>query len=115
ICPPPPDWGGACMLRGTRQQANRYRRPRHGDPGDGGTPCVFLSGASTASAKRAFHVPLRFALGDRVAFVVLPLTAGQGELDLGPSITEVQRQGNQGAPGLLRLPDQSGDFSAVQK
>src|SRR5699024_6976832 len=103
------------MLQGKRQRANRYRRPRHGDPGDVWTPCVFLSGASTAYANREFHFLLRFALGDRVAFVVLPLTAGLGELDLGPSITEVQRQGNQGASGLLCLPDQSGDFSAVQK
>src|SRR5699024_6778653 len=63
----------------------------------------------------ALGLPAVLLLAQRVPLVVGLLARGQGDLDLGPSVTEVQRQRNDGASLALDLQRDLVQFVAVQE
>ena len=68
--------------------------------------------AGATSATR-FHVGV--TLGDGVALVVALAAPGQGQVDLGPAVLEVDRQGDQGEGILGGPPPELVDLAAVQQ
>src|SRR3954452_25626626 len=71
--------------------------------------------ALEAPAQRLLHLALRLALADRLPLVVRLAAAREGELDLGVAVAEVQLQGDQREPALLRLADEPLDLLLVQQ
>ena len=68
-----------------------------------------------AAAGLAGRVALGVACGDGVALVVEAPSPGQGQLDLGPAVFEVDRQGDQREGLLLGLAHELVDLAAVQQ
>src|SRR5688572_21725779 len=61
------------------------------------------------------RLPLDVAGGDGVALVVVLAAPGDGQLDLGPAVVEVDRQGHEGEPVPRGLHAQHVDLLAVQE
>src|SRR5205807_9612303 len=68
-----------------------------------------------ASPDRALHLPLGVSCGDRLPLVVLPLAAGEADLDLGSVAHEVEPERDQRIALLPDLADQARDLAAMEQ
>src|SRR5699024_306475 len=78
--------------------------------------CGSGPGEAVAGRQGAGGFPLAVAFGNRLPLVVLLLTRGDRDLDLGITVEEVQRQRHDGGPVLAgHLAGQLVDLAAVEQ